>query len=91
MGQWSQSMVRSVVQVCGLVSGPVGDPVGNPVRSVVWSMVQFVVQSVRSAGPSKHVLLHTTACQLQMLGYWSRKRACVLLFPSSGQLGVPYY
>ena len=88
VGQWSHSMVRSVVW-----SGPVGGPVAGPVCGVVCGLVDGpVCGPVRAVCcPSKHVLLHTVACQLQMLGYWSRKRAYVLLFPSSCQLGVPYY
>ena len=79
--QWSQSMVRSVVRwlvwsggpVGGLVGGPVGGPVGGAVGGLVCGVVGGpACGPVRAVcGPSKHVLLHTMACRLQMLGYWS--------------------
>ena len=60
--------------VGGPVGGPVNRPVGGPVNRPVGGLVDGpVCGPVRAVcGPSKHVLLHTMACQLQMLGYWSQ-------------------
>ena len=69
-GQWSQSMVRSVVRSVVWSGGPVSGPVGGLVCGLVDGPVCGPVRAV--CGPSEHVLLHTMACQLQMLGYWSR-------------------
>ena len=78
------AVVRLVVPVDGPVGGPVGGPVSGPVSGLVGGLVCGLVDgpvcgSVRAVcGPSKHVLLHTMACQLRMLGYWSQV-ACVFL------------
>ena len=82
----------AVVPVDGPVGGPVGGVVlwsGWPSGrwsgqwSGRWSGLWSGQWSSLSSGPrglfpSKHVLLHTMACQLQMLGYWSQG-ACVSL------------
>ena len=78
------AVVRSVVPVDGALGGPVGGmvrwsgqwPVGGLVCGLVNGPVIGLVRAV--CGPSRHVLLHRMACQLQMLGYWSQG-ACVLL------------
>ena len=72
--QWSQWMVRSRVWCGGPVGGPAGGPVSGPVGGLVCGLVDGPVCGPVRAGPSEHVLLHTMACQLQMLG-----GACVRL------------
>ena len=61
--------VRSVVR--SLLQSAIRPVLWSVVRFLVWSMVESVVGSVRYVVRSKHVLLHTRACQLQMPGYWS--------------------
>ena len=84
-GQWSQSVVwsvvRSVIQLA--IRSVVRSVIWSIVRFVVWWMVQCVVRPVRSLVRSKHVLLHTTACQLEMLGYWSASGLVFLCSPIS--------
>ena len=83
--QWSQSVVwsvvRSVIQLA--IRSVVRSVIWPMVRLKIWSMVQSVVWPVRSLVRSKHVLLHTTACQLQMLGYWSASGLVFLCSPIS--------
>ena len=67
-GRWSGRWYGPVVRLA--VRSVVRSVDQSVVWFVVWWMVQFVVRAV--CGPSKHVLLHTMACQLQMLGFWSR-------------------
>ena len=70
-GQWPQSMVQSVVRLVVWSGGPAGGPVGGPVPvsgpvgGLVCGLVCGPVRAV--CGPSKHVLLRTMACQLQMV------------------------
>ena len=73
-GRWSGRWYAPVV--AGLVGGPVSGLVGGPVCGLVNGPVCGLVRAV--CGPSKHVLLQTMACQLQMLAYWSQG-ACDLL------------
>ena len=85
-GQWSQSVVWSVVRsvIQSAIRSVVRSVIWSMVRFVVWSMVQSVVRPVRSLVRSKHVLLHTAACQLQMVGYWSASGLVLLCSPISG-------
>ena len=84
-GQWCQSVVWSVVRsvIQSAIRSVVRSVIWSLVRFVVWSMVQSVVRPVRFLVRSKHVLLRTTACQLQMLGYWSASWLVFLCSPIS--------
>ena len=95
---------RSVFPVDGPFGGPVGGPVrwsGSVVRSVVQSVVRFVVSLSRWSslwsGPHGLRCGRNTSCSIQWLASdkcldISRpNRLVFFLFPSSGQLGVPYY
>ena len=75
------SVVRSVIQ--SAIRSVVRSVIWSMVRFVVWSMVQSVVRPVGFLVRSKHVLLHATACQLQMLGYWSASGLVFLCSPIS--------
>ena len=61
----ARSVVQSVVWSGGPVGGPVGCPVSGSVGGLVCGLVDGPVCGPVSAvcGPSKHVLLHTMACQ----------------------------
>ena len=74
-GQWYGPVVRLTVRSGVWYGGPVSGPVGGLDCGLVDGPVCGPVRAV--CGLSKHVLLHTIACRLQMLGYWSQG-ACVL-------------
>ena len=88
-GQWYQSVVRS--------GGPIGDPVSYPLDALVGGPVCGLVDGP-VCGPVRVVCgpVETRPAPYNGLptsNAWILvgKRACVLLFLNSGQLGVEYY